>query len=342
MSDAIGDLNLSVLGKMTEHDARTMLEQLRWPDGPVCPHCGVVGEATRLESRDGTEKDARLREGVWNCRPCDKPFSVTVGTIMEGSHVPLSKWLLAFYIFASSKKSVSALQLQRQLGLGSYKTAWFLAHRVRHAMANGGPLVPLTGIVEADETYVGGKPRRRYGVPVAGKYYKKGMAKGRTGRGSAKVPVQVLVQRDGAARARVVPDVTAKTLQPFIREHAARTAAIHSDEWSGYRGLGAEFLGGHHVVSHAHGEYARGAVHSNSAESFNGLFKRAFHGAWHHVSREHLGRYLDEACYRWSHREEPDTARTLRALRQADGTRLYYRKPKGSDEAGSSGLVAGR
>jgi len=246
---------------------------------------------------------------------------------------------MALFLFASSKKSISALQLQRQLPLGSYRTAWFMAHRIRHAMANGGMFAKLEGIVEADEMYVGGKPRRHAGAP-------KGKRTTGAGRGRStekKTPVQVLVQRDGGgARARATMRVDGATLQPFIREHVAKSAAIHSDEWGGYTGLAKHFDGGHHVVRHGQGEYARGAVHSNSAESFNGLFKRAINGAWHHVSREHIGRYLDEACFRWSHRKEHDSDRTLRALRQTDGVRLYYRKPRRPPADAGSSLVSDR
>src|SRR5262245_44261455 len=128
------EISLSTLGKLSESDARAMLERIRWPSGPVCPHCGVVGDAKRMESDEATEH--QLRDGVLNCRACRKPFTVTVGTIFEGSHIPLAKWLLGFYLFASSKKSLSALQLQRQLDLGSYRTAWHMAHRIRHAMQN--------------------------------------------------------------------------------------------------------------------------------------------------------------------------------------------------------------
>lgn len=152
------EISLASLARLSEDDARAMLERLRWPDGAVCPHCSVIGEATRLESDEASK--TQLREGVWNCRACRKPFTVTVGTIFEGSHIPLSKWLIGFYLFASSKKGISALQLQRQLALGSYRTAWHMAHRIRHAMQNGASPIKLSGIVEADETHVGGKARK--------------------------------------------------------------------------------------------------------------------------------------------------------------------------------------
>ena len=153
-------VTFEALGRLTDDQARKMLERLRWPDGPICPHCGVVGDAKRMESDEGSE--TQLRDGVWNCRACRKPFTVTVGTIFEGSHIPLAKWLLGFYLLASSKKSMSALQLQRQLGLGSYRTAWHMAHRIRHAMQNDLKPGKLSGIIEADET-LGGKVRRGVG-----------------------------------------------------------------------------------------------------------------------------------------------------------------------------------
>lgn len=334
-------LTIPDIGRMSESEARALLESVRWPDGPVCPHCGVVGEATAMESRADTSDENKMRDGLYNCRACGRAFTVTVGTIFEGSHIPISKWLMGFYLYATSKKSLSALQLQRQLGLGSYRTAWHMAHRIRHAMANGGPVTPLAGIIEVDETYVGGKPRRWPGEAQKGKL-PPGAPPRKRGRGSEnKVPVQVLVQRDGAARARVVADVREDTLTPYIKAHAAKTATIHSDEFRSYTNIGRHFGGRHETVSHGRGEYARGDVHVNSAESFNGLFKRGVVGAWHAVSREHLDRYLDEFTYRWSHRKESDADRTRRALRQSEGVRLYYRKPKGQEGQGGQGLVAG-
>jgi hypothetical protein len=300
----------------------------------------VIDQATALESSDDTEH--ALRDGVWNCRACRKPFTVTVGTVFEGSHIPLSKWLLGFYLFASSKKSLSALQLQRQLALGSYRTAWHMAHRIRHAMQNerggGGK---LSGIVEADETWVGGKPRRVAGKPGTkfdGKSTKRRQA-AQTAWREKRVPVAVLVSRDGNARARALDKVTGKNLREFLKDNVdVSKATLHTDEHHGYQAVGAEFSGGHHSVNHAKGEYARGPVHSNTAESFNALFKRSVQGSWHHISREHIGRYLNEQCFRWSNREVTDGERTVAALGRVEGIRLYYRTPEGSE--GQAGLVA--
>jgi hypothetical protein len=281
---------------------------------------------------------------VWNCRACRKPFTVTVGTIFEGSHIPLAKWLPGFYLFASSKKGISALQLQRQLALGSYRTAWHMAHRIRHAMQNDPDAVKLSGIVEADETHVGGKMRRKAGKPP--QFGAPGSTKRRQAAQHAwkekRVPVAVLVSRDGQARARALDKVTGKALGAFLRDNADTTSAtLHTDENHGYKKIGKEFAGGHHFVSHAQGEYARGPVHSNTAESFNGLFKRSIQGAWHHISREHIGRYLDEQCFRWSHRKVNDGERTVAALGRVAGVRLYYKRPTSGERGGESLLAGG-
>src|SRR5262245_27298287 len=247
--------NLQTFARMSEAEARAFLERLRWPDGPICPRCGVVGEATLMHSAKGSAN--KVRDGLYNCRACREPFTVTVNTIFEGSHIPLSKWLIGFYLFASSKKSLSALQLQRQLGLGSYRTAWHMAHRIRHAMQNRGPQEQLAGIIEVDETYVGGKPRRYHGEPQRGKR-PAGMPPRRRGRGALnKIAVQVLVQRDGVARARAVQRVDENTLKPYIVEHVAKSATINSDEFLSYRNLGKHFAK-HETVAHGQGEYARG------------------------------------------------------------------------------------
>jgi hypothetical protein len=318
---------LRTLMALSDADARTLLEQMRWPTGPICPHCGVLNEASRVVRHKDT---AKTREGLWVCLACHEQFSVTVGTVMEGSHIPLGKWMAAIHILCSSKKSVSALQLQRQLELGSYRTAWHLCHRVRHMMANTGPQPPMSGDVEADETYVGGKPRHH--TPQEKNKH--------TGRGTKKTAVQVLVMRGGAARARAVGRVDGETLIPFIREHAHRSSRVHTDEFLSYRGVGKHFEGGHHVVKHGTREYVRGNAHTNTAESFNGLFKRAVMGSWHSISKEHIDRYLDEQCFRWSHRFKSDWERTQRAVAQAHGVRLYYKQPRRQGEQGGEGLVA--
>lgn len=299
------------LARLTEEEARELIEKIRWPDGPVCPHCDAFNDAVRLEG-------AATRPGLYKCRACNKQFTVTVNTVMHRSKVPLVKWLMAFHLMCSSKKGMSALQLQRELGLGNYQTAWHLAHRIRYAMHAGGLISPLNGDVEVDETYVGGKPRKHSGVQA------------KRGRGTKKQPVMVLVERDGTARARVVTDVSGATLKAAIRETVDQKARILTDEWAGYTGIGAEFEGGHETVNHRAGEYVRGDVYTNTAESFFALLKRGIIGAFHNVSKKHLWRYTDEFEFRWNHRKDTDHDRMLAALGQMGDKRLAYQPATGT------------
>src|SRR3990167_3877200 len=227
------------------------------------------------------------RPGLLKCKDCRLPFTVTVGTIFEDSHIPLRKWVIAFHLICSSKKGISAKQLQRNLGLASYKSAWHMAHRIRHAMTQGVFAKPLTGIVEVDETYVGGKPRRGDGLQH------------KRGRGTRKTPVIALVSRDGDVRTRIVASVSSKTLKSAISENVSREARIVTDELPAYRRAAKGFDGGHMTVNHGAGEYARGDVHTNTAESFFALLKRGVYGSFHHVSKEHLARYCNEFAFRW-------------------------------------------
>ncbi len=297
-------MNLAEITKLTEDQARAYLEGLLWPDGPICPHCKHRG-ADRIIGK-------AARAGLLRCHDCRKQFTVTVGTIFERSHIPLRKWIMAFQMMCASKKGVSALQLQRQLGLKGYKSAWHMAHRIRYAMT-AEPLSSmlkskLKGRVEVDETYIGGKTRE-----------------GICGRGSErKTPVVALVERKGRMRTRVVEHVGAKQLKSAIRQMVDRKATIYTDEWFGYRGIGKEFRGGHETVSHSRGEYSRGDVHVNSAESYFALLKRGIHGAFHHVSKKHLHRYCNEFSFRWNHRDVDDGRCMQAALQAIAGKRLTY------------------
>lgn len=298
-------MNLIELARLTEDEARELIEGIRWPNGPVCPHCGIVDRATRLEG-DAT------RSGVYKCRECRKQFTVTVNTIMHRSKVSLSKWLMAFHLMCSSKKGVSALQLQRELGLGSYQTAWHMAHRVRYAMQVGGIGATLSGDVEVDETYVGGKPRKGSTTPR------------KSGRGTAKQPMMAMIEREGSARTHVIPDASRATLQTAIKRHVDRDARIITDEWSGYTGIGEKFTGGHVTVNHGRGEYARNDVYTNTAESFFALLKRGVIGVFHSVSKHHLWRYAGEFEFRWNHRHDDDHTRMVALIGQTGGKRLPY------------------
>lgn len=207
-------------------EARTMLEHIRWSNGPVCPHCGSLNIAA-LSGKS-------TRPGLRKCRDCRKQFTVTIGTIFVGSHIPLRNWVYAFGRMCASKKGISALQLQRELGI-TYKVAWFMCHRIRYAMQDTTPDVKVTGTVEVDETYVGGKPRYE--------------GQSKRDRGTKKIPVLALVERKGGARTQVVCDVTGNTLKSSIRKHVHSSAIIMTDDNPSYNGIGAEFAGGHESVT---------------------------------------------------------------------------------------------
>jgi transposase-like protein len=284
----------------------------------VCPHCGTVDSAEREHYRI-KPKNGTSRRKLWKCFSCRKQFTVTVGTIFEDSHIELNKWLLAFYLLCSSKKGMSALQLHRMLG-GSYKTAWFMCHRIRWAMAEPAFVEKLSGVVEADETYVGGKPRkanRRKDDPPGWKR--------KTGRGTDKAPVMVVVERGGKAHSAHVANVSGDTVKGVIRKHVAKDSRVMTDAFRSYQGLSKEFAT-HEVVNHMD-EYVRGDVHTNTAESFFAILKRGLNGIYHHVSEEHLHRYLSEFDFRYNNREAngvDDAERTRRALAGVGGKRLMY------------------
>jgi transposase-like protein len=295
--------------------AADFLESIRWPDGPVCPHCGEA-ERKPYRLKSTTRK-------LWKCARCRKQFTVTVGTIFEASHIPLNKWLLAFYLLCSSKKGMSAHQLHRMLGV-TYKSAWFMAHRIRYAMEQPPFARQLGGTVEADETYVGGKPRRpnRKPVPPLDPY---APDKRRTGRGTDKTPVVVLVERGGQARSFRLASVTADSLGGAIRRHVAREAHLRTDSFSSYKKVGTEYAT-HLTVDHNF-EYVRGDAHTNTAENYFSILKRGINGTYHHVSEAHLPRYLAEFDFRYNNRSGngvTDAERTRLALAGVVGRRLTY------------------
>lgn len=292
-------MNLIDIGNMTENEARAYLEKIVWGEKPVCPFCGH----THSYSLNGKT----TRDGLYECASCGKPFTVTVNTIIHGSHLPIKVWLLAFYLVCSSKKGISALQLQRQLGIGSYRTAWSLNHKIRKAMEESPDFCKLFGYVEADETYVGGK------------------GKGKRGRGSqTKTPVIGLVQRNGKAKVKPAKRVDAKTLQEFIVNNVDTFSKILTDEWPAYNGIGKYFDFGHAVVNHKSGEYVRGDISTNWIESFWSLLKKGIGGIFHHVSVKYLGLYCDEFCYRWNTRKDSDGERFNQALKGILGKKVQY------------------
>jgi transposase-like protein len=290
------------------------LERLRWANGRSCPHCGVIDGPEREHYRVNRKGSARK---LWKCFSCRKQFTVTVGTIFEDSHVPLNKWLLAFYLLCASKKGMSALQLQRMLKV-SYKTAWFMCHRIRWAMAEPAFTEKMTGIVEADETYVGGKARNK----------KKGQRHNiNIGRGKGKAPVMVVVERGGRAKSQHVANVTSDSLKGAIRKHVDTSARIMTDAYPSYKGLHHEFAT-HEVINHQLDEYVRGDVYTNTAENYFSILKRGINGVYHRVSEAHLHRYLSEFDFRYNNREAvgvDDAERARRAITGAEGKRLMYR-----------------
>lgn len=299
---------LTQIAQMTDEEARAYLESLIWPNGPVCPHCGSV-EVTRLNGK-------AHRPGVLKCRACLKQFTVTVGSVMEDSHIALPKWILAFHFLCSSKKGMSAKQLQRELEFGSYETAWFMSHRIREAMDSGPLEQALKGTVEMDETYVGGKPR-----PGDGKEHKRG-------RGTSKTPVVLAVERKGKSQAEPVAHVDTKTLKAIACANVDKSATLMTDELGVYPGVAKGFAG-HETVNHSEGEYARQglgkSVNTNTAESFFSLLKRGHYGTYHKMSAKHLGRYCDEFSFRWDHRKVTDGQRTESAIEGMTGKRLMYK-----------------
>ncbi len=292
----------------TDDKARKHLEGIRWPGGIVCPHCRCSDQAKF--SSIAANKKSKVRPGLRYCAACGKQFTVTKGTIFEDSHIPLRKWLIAWYLVCSSKKGVSSLYLQRALELGSYRTALFMTHRIRYALQDSVFTNKLTGTVEVDETYVGGKQE---GI----------------GRGSKanKTPVLSLVQRDGPVRSQVMPRVTGANLKQAVRDNVLLCSRVMTDEHFGYRGLAPKFE--HQAVKHSAEEYVRGDVYTNTVESSFALLKRGIMGTFHSVSKKHLPLYLAEFDHRWNHRKTTDGARTVAGLGKSAGKRLTYRQLTG-------------
>jgi transposase-like protein len=300
-----------------EDAARAHLEGLLWPYGPQCPLCGVLGDrVTKMQGKS-------TRPGVYKCKDCRKPFTVTIGTVMERSHVPLHKWNLAAHFLCSSKKGMSALQLQRMLGT-NYETAWFLFHRLRECpKGERGPMGGEGKFIEADESFVGGKEKNKH----ANKRVGASLAR------DTKKAVVTLIERDGEARSFHVANVTAKTIRTVLVTNASRKSHLMTDGANVYLGVGSEYAS-HHSTDHAGGEYARdGYIHSNTAESYFAILKRGVYGNFHSISEAHMHRYLAEFDFRWTTRKMADVERAEVLMKGAKGKRLMYRQPDESAHA---------
>jgi transposase-like protein len=293
-------------------------EAIRWPNGPVCPHCGVVNAADPIIGKTA-------RHGLYRCHECRKQFTATVGTVFERSHIPMHKWLLATHLLCSSKKGMSAHQLFRSLGFGSYRTAWFMAHRIREAMGLGaepevGPLGGEGEVIEADTTFVGGKEKNKH----------VGKRNARNIGGAGKQIVHTLVERNGRARSHHIPSVSGATLRPILNAHADKKSSLMTDTAGGYLHVGKTFTR-HEMVDHGADEYVRGDAYTNTVEGYFSILKRGLTGVYHSVSEAHLHRYLAEFDFRYSNRSKlgvEDAERAARALKGAEGKRLMYNQPR--------------
>lgn len=287
-----------------ENKAREWLEARVWTNGRVCPHCGVVDQSTLLKGKSH-------RPGLYQCNSCREPFTVTIGTLYERSKVPLHTWLAVTHLMMASQKGMSALQISRMIGK-PYKTVWFLCHRIRESLKTAPDLARLGGsgkVIEADESYVGGK------------------AKNRAHRKPApKQPVFSLIERDGDVRTFHLAQVSAQTLGPIMTANIQKASAVMTDESPIYPKI-AEGFSMHGTVNHSANEYARAYFwHTNSAEGYFSLLKRAIFGTYHHVSEAHLHRYTAEQDYKWNTRKLTDAERMSKSVGGIVGKRLTYRQ----------------
>lgn len=313
----------------TEADAYAFLESIRWPKGQIiCPHCG--SEAPHYFLNATMPGGRRTRTGsvterrVWKCRDCRKQFSVITGTVMHGTKAPIRVWLFVIFEMAANKNGIAALEIQRKYGVAN-RTAWFMCHRVREAMLRTDK-TKMIGTIVADETWIGGDPTNRHThlapkeprIPVP-------FVPG-TNKKTDKTPVMTLIcSEDGEARSQVIANVSAKTLRKVITENVeAARSVLHTDSAPGYRQVGQSFRD-HQAVNHVIGEYVRHGVSTNKAENYFSQLKRSLDGTHHHVSEEHLPRYLSEFDFRYSNRSISDTERMAKLVRQSAGRRLTYK-----------------
>ncbi len=289
-----------------EAAAREHLQSIRWASGAYCPHCGEAEQVYEIGGKSAGS-------GLYNCKSCRKKFTVTVGTVFERSHLPLTKWLAAFHLLCSSKKGISAHQIHRMLGI-TYKSAWFMCHRIREAMKRGGMVGPVGGHgkhVEVDETYIGRKD---------GSTVKRGTAHKRT--------VISLVERGGEVRSFHVDRATSSEVASIVARNVSKASTLNTDESKLYVTMGRDY-DGHQVVNHRNNEYVKGTATTNTIEGYFSIFKKGMSGVYQHCSEPHLQRYLNEFDFRYTYRSATgidDKTRTRRALLGSTGKRLTYQQ----------------
>lgn len=294
--------------------ARIHLESIRWPDGPFCPHCGSTSRINKLEGKSH-------RPGLFKCYDCNGHFTVTVGTLFERSKVPLHKWFMAVYWLCSSKKGMSSHQMHRMLGV-TYKTAWFMTHRIREAMKGGGPFAgPMGGkdkVVEADETYLGGNKGEWEFRTNIGWRRKRGYG--------GKRAIVSLVERGGRVRSFHVDKANGETIREILFTNVSRETRLMTDEAQLYKAPGRQYAS-HERVTHSIREYVRDDVHTNTIEGYFSIFKRGMKGIYQHCGERHLHRYLGEFDFRYNARDVTDWERAVMALKGIEGKRLTYGQP---------------
>lgn len=294
-----------------ETKARAHLEALRWADGRYCPHCGEAEQTSPVKGKSH-------RPGLYYCLSCKKQFTVTVGSLLERSKIPLHKWVMAFHLMSASKKGMSSHQLHRMLGI-TYKSAWFMTHRIREAMrdVDPQPMGGSGGTVEVDETFIGRDKTRK----------PKGQKKGRGVWHMNKV-LSLVDRETGQARSMVIKDLKTTTIYPIVRQNVRRESRLMTDDARHYKGLGKEFAQ-HGVVRHGAGQYVQRrdrTIHTQTIEGFFSIFKRGMRGIYQHCGRQHLHRYLAEFDFRYSNRHLEDSERAVVALKNISGRRLTYRR----------------
>jgi len=297
------DLTFSRISNLTENQVREYLERIRWSDGVYCPHCGIEG-AYKLTPKEGSKRP--VRPGTWKCKNkhCRKQFTVRVGMVFEGSNIPLKKWLMAISLMCSSKKGISSHQLHRMLGV-TYKTAWFMSHRIRLAMDKDLSRDKLKGIVEVDDGFIGGRVERKLKAD--------------------KTRVVFIVERNGRAKSVVTDRVTSANVTKILVDNVDIGSTVYTDGAFAYVKAGRKFKEHQSTTYYKYKGRPIHSLHLNNVDNFIGIFKRGLTGVYQHVSKQHLHRYLSEFDFRHSFRDVKDEERTTEAVRGLEGKRMYCR-----------------